>query len=377
MEDHNEYPQARKRADWHHDVPGAVLLQGPARQDAPGYPDFQAEGRRRALPEGEERGTTSGHTHVDPRSGAIPFSQVAEEWQKSNNWLDLKETSKARYASVLRVHLLPRWGERQIGSIRRGDVDEWVAELRQAMPPGTVRKVHSTFRATLSFAVFKERLNTNPAVGVKLPRVPHRDIDRLFLDEEEVNALAHAVPSRYRSVILLAAWGGLRAGEIWGLKRRWLDVETGKLTVAETLVTVHGQGLVWTTTKTHERRIVSLPRFLCEALDTHLREFTEPGPDAIVFTDPNGLAQGQTAFAQDVFKPAVRAVLSEDKRGLRFHDLRHTAASLMIAHDLSPKFISDQLGHRDIGITFNRYGHLWACPDPVDTSDVSDRGSTR
>ena len=297
-------------------------------------------------------------THVDPRSGAILFRQVAEEWHKSNGWLDLKETSKARYASVLRVHLLPRWGERKIGSIRRGDVDAWVAELRQVMPAGTVRKIHSTFRAALSFAVLTERLNTNPAVGVRLPRVPHRDIDRLFLDEQEVNVLADAVEPRYRAVILLAAWGGLRAGEIWGLKRRWLDVDRGRLTVADTLVTVHGQGLVWTSTKTHERRIVSLPLFLCEVLNAHMREFTEAGPDALVFTDRIGLPQGQTAFTRDVFKPAVRAALSEDKRGLRFHDLRHTAAALMIAHDLSPKFISDQLGHRDIGITFNRYGHL-------------------
>ncbi len=115
----------------------------------------------------------------------------------------------------------------------------------------------------------------------------------LCLDAAEVGALAEAVPARYRALIFTAAYGGLRASELWGLRRGRLDLLHGRLTVAEALVSVQGQGLVWTTPKTHEHRVISLPPFLREALDGHLREFTEPGtgPKAVVFSGPGGSLQ--------------------------------------------------------------------------------------
>lgn len=303
-------------------------------------------------------------THVDPRRASVSFAEVAEGWQASVRWARLKPTSAARYDSILRVHLLPRWGDRPVGGITPAAVDAWCAELlRGGMPPATVSKLHSTFRAALSVAVLNGYLRDNPAHGITLPRTPQREM--LFLTAAEVDALASAVPPRYRALILTAAYGGLRAGELWGLKRGRLDLIHRTLTVAKALVAVDGEGLVETTPKTYERRVISLPPFLVDALDAHLREFTEggTGPDALVFTSASGSPQAQTDFFRFVFKPAVRAALPEEKHALRFRDLRHTCAALMIATGAHPKLISTRLGHASIGVTMDRYGKIFPALD--------------
>ncbi len=296
--------------------------------------------------------------HVDPRSKKIPFSQLADEWQQSTSWLAIKATTKARYESVLRVHLLPLWGNVPLETITRGSVDAWVADLiRSGMPLGTIQKIHSVFRSALSYGVDMGRINDNPAKGVKIGPIPQREM--LYLDPEEVNALADAVPARYRAAILLGAYGGLRAGEMWGLKRKRLNTLSGKLTVAETVVRVDGVGLAWDTPKTHERRTIDLPPFLCKELDAHLRTFTEggTGPEDVVFTNASGGLQSESRFLRDVFKPAVLKAVP-NKPGLRFHDLRHTCATLLIAKNVYPLLISRYLGHSSIKITMDRYGHL-------------------
>ena len=93
-------------------------------------------------------------------------------------------------------------------------------------------------------------------------------------------------------------------------------------------------------------------------LAAHLDRLPEPGPDALVFTSLEGAPLRQGNFSRRHFKPAVRAALPERLHGLRFHDLRHTAASLLIAAGAHPKAIQEHLGHRDITTTLNVYGHL-------------------
>ena len=293
-------------------------------------------------------------------------------------WRELKPTTKARNLSILRVHVLPHWSDVPVNRITTRDVEAWVVWLdasetdpdRKTLAPATVVKIVAVFHTALNVAVRHGNLRTNPAASVPRPRVPESDM--LFLDEQEVNALAAAVPPRYRAVILLAAWTGMRAGEVWGLKRKRLNTLTGKLTVAETLVSVDGVGLVTETPKTHKPRTVLLPPFLRRELDAHLSEFTEggTGPDALVFTRPGGNPVAQTDFLRYVFRPAVRSALPERLHGLRFHDLRHTAASLMIAQKLSFKFIADQLGHEDIRMTVNRYGHRLLSMDDAAMRDL-------
>lgn len=114
------------------------------------------------------------------------------------------------------------------------------------------------------------------------------------------------------------------------------------------------KGLIFGSTKTGVTRSVGIPMFLADMLADQM----EGGPDSLVFTSLQGGPLRHGNFYRRHFKPAVRAALPAEKHRLRFHDLRHTCAALLIAADAHPKAIQEHLGHRDIQTTFNVYGHL-------------------
>ncbi len=122
----------------------------------------------------------------------------------------------------------------------------------------------------------------------------------------------------------------------------------------ESLADVKGK-LVFGPTKTYANRTVRLPGFLAEELATHLAG-RQHHSDHLVFTGPTGAPLRHNLFYMRHFKPAVvRAGLPQ---GLRFHDLRHTCAALLVAQGAHPKAIMERLGHSSIQVTLDRYGHL-------------------
>jgi len=281
--------------------------------------------------------------HHDPRKADRPWREVAEAWQAT--WVDLEPKTRGGYESILRHHLLPHWGGRKVGGITHEAVQKWVSGLSAAgLAPGTVRSVYSVFRSATNAGVRLGLVRVNPCAAVRLPRTPHQ---------------AEAIHPAYRALVYTAAYTGLRAGEVGGLRRRNLDLLHSRLIVAEALKEVGGRLHVGPP-KTHEHRAVSLPSFLRDMLAEHLSTFSPggAGPEAYVFQTVTGAPIRHNLFYRRYFKPAVRAALPIEKHGLRFHDLRHTCASLLIAAGAHPKAIQVRLGHSSIQITMDRYGHL-------------------
>ncbi len=128
------------------------------------------------------------------------------------------------------------------------------------------------------------------------------------------------------------------------------------MTVRQALKDVNGR-LEFGPTKTHAQRRITLPTFLRKLLEDHLAG-ASPGGSGLVFTGLRGAPLQHRVFYKRQFKPAVRAALPAAKAGLRFHDLRHTCASLLIAAGAHPKAIQERLGHASITMTLDRYGHL-------------------
>jgi integrase len=168
----------------------------------------------------------------------------------------------------------------------------------------------------------------------------------------EVRRLAVAVGPGYRALILLAAYGGLRIGEMAGLRRRRLDLAAG---VAEVVTEMHGHLYLGPPKTTAGRRRVGLPRVVVEALVEHLAGRSVE-PDGFVFALSNGAPVRTASFRTRVWRPATRAA---GLVGLRIHDLRRTAVALWIAAGAGPKEVATRAGHTSVSFTLDRYGHLY------------------
>jgi integrase len=163
----------------------------------------------------------------------------------------------------------------------------------------------------------------------------------------------------YRLVVLFLAYTGVRFGELAALRVRRLDLVRRRAAITQSVTVVQGQGLVWGTPKTHERREVSIPRFLIEDLGAHV---AGKEPDDLVFS---GVRRGGplrvAVFRYGGFDAAAAAI---GVPGLHPHELRHTAASLAIASGATVKSVQRMLGHASATLTLDRYGHLF--PDELD-----------
>jgi integrase len=181
-----------------------------------------------------------------------------------------------------------------------------------------------------------------------------------FLTAEEVDALADTIDARYRALVLLLGFCGLRAGEALALRERDVDFIGRKVKVRRTL-TDTSAGLGFGDPKTEQStREVTAPMFVIEALSQSVKEFG-PGEDGLIFQAPEGGGPvSLTNFRRRAWKNALKAT---GLGPLRIHDLRHTAVALAIEQGAHPKDIQKRMGHSSIEITMDRYGHAWDSAD--------------
>lgn len=301
---------------------------------------------------------------LDPRLSRRLFADWSAEWLAG---LHLRPKTLVGYESTLRVHVVPVFGDRPVGAITYRDCKRFVDDLlRKGLAPGTVGEARKVLRLVLQEAMRADAIRRNPADALRIPR-GRRD-EMVFLTADELLTLAHHVahpprPDRhpeklwpaYSLLVRLVGFTGLRAGELAALRVGRVNPLHGHLQVAESVGEVHGQ-LVYGPPKTYAHRSVPIPAMLAAELDEHLA--TRPGTaDAFVFTAPDGGPLRHSNFYRRFYRPAVgRAGL--DPR-TRYHDLRHTAAALMIGEGAHLLAVKERLGHSTIQVTADRYGHLF------------------
>src|SRR6266536_2036055 len=302
---------------------------------------------------------------VDPAAGKVTFGTLAEEWFENKPFK--KPTTKHMYRQLLNNKIFPTFEHVPVATITTTKVEDWIAALvNSGLSPSRVRSATNVLGQVLGRAVKEDRLARNSAKGIDretLPKLPRSE--RHFLSSAEVERLAAAIDPRYRLLVLFDAYTGLRAGECAALRVKHLNVLKGIVTVRESVAEVDGR-LEWGLPKSYEQRTVRLPRFLRDELAAYLVERPH-GPEDLVFTAQLGGPLRQSQFMARFYKPAVeRSGLPE---GLRFHDLRHTAASLAISTGANILAVSKMLGHADASITLKVYGHLY----PSDADALADR----
>jgi len=190
----------------------------------------------------------------------------------------------------------------------------------------------------------------------------------MFLEPAEVRALAETIDPHWRVAVYVAAYCGVRAGKLWALRRQDVDVMRGDLSVRQALKEINGaehlppeeRGLIIGEPKSQaSKRKLTLPAPIKALLAEHLlRPLGGGEPGSLIFTTPSGLPVRHGLFYSRVFRPAVAQALPH-KANLRFHDLRHTCASLSLAvPGAGLHIVKERLGHEDIRTTINTYGHL-------------------
>jgi integrase len=197
-------------------------------------------------------------------------------------------------------------------------------------------------------------------LSLLLPDYIDRDLHRRNRSSVLKPVCAAAIDPRYELLVRLAAYTGLRAGELVALRVRHLNLLRGRCEVGESATEVDGR-LVWgPPPKTYARRTVSLPRFLLRAA-RRVSGGAAARPGGSGVHRATGRAAAGAEVVAGIFKPA--AVQAGLPHRLRFHNLRHTCASLLIAQGASVKAVQAQLGHASATVTLDRYGHLF--PDEL------------
>ena len=289
---------------------------------------------------------------VDPRLGKA--SLLTGPTSVRATTVANRPSTRARDASYLRTHVLPAFGHRELGSISHLEIRGWVAELSTRKAPATTQKAFRILAKVLGSAVDAKVIAANPCDRVPLPKVERQEMR--FLNPGEVDRLASAIAPRYRALVLVAAYGGLRIGELAGLRRGRVDVLRNTVSVAEISVEISGH-LSYGQPKTRAgRRSVTLPRSVMAALNEHLSAYTEADKDAFVFTAPEGGPLRVPAWRRRHWAPAVAAA---GLAPLTPHALRHTAVALWIASGANPLEVSRRAGHTSTSFTQDRYGHLY------------------
>ncbi len=294
---------------------------------------------------------------VDPRGGRTRFADLAERWWAST--AGLKPSTRDQYRKLLDGHVLPAFAAVPVGALDRLAIAEWLAALLgRGVSAIRARDAYRVLRLVLGAGVDGGLLAANPAAGVRLPKVAPAEM--LVLDPAQVERLARTIRPPYGVLVDTAAYSGMRAGELAALRVGRLDLLGGRAEVVESITEVAGR-LVAGPTKTYQRRTVRLPRFLCDELGAYLADRPHQSSD-LVFTMAQGGPLRQSMVSTRLFKPAVREAGLDP--ALRFHDLRHTCASLLIRQGASVKAVQAQLGHASASVTLDRYGHLF--PDELE-----------
>lgn len=254
---------------------------------------------------------------------------------------DLRDSTRVLYESSWRNHLCDHWQTVPVGDVTPARVRAWHTAAARTTRPTALAQAYRLLRAVLGVAVADDVLAANPCrlrtAGTPKPATPAR-----ALTMREVQDVAGAMPSRYRALVLVLGFGGLRFGEATALRRRDVALDGSTVSVKRAVRNYGGRWVEGPPKSDAGRRTVNLPGFVAFAVTEHLREHVaDTGPDALVFGTSTGGYVARSNFGQ-TFGRAVRAC------GLpktRVHWLRHTAATLAAQTGATAKELQSRIGH--------------------------------
>lgn len=299
----------------------------------------------------------------DFQRGKIPLREYLPQWLETSQ-AQLRPKTALHYSQVIRKHILPYLGGIALKDLHLAQVEWFYGELLQRkVGPRTVRICHNILHKALEKAQRYSLINYNPAHGAALPQYKHAEMQ--VLDDTQVSQLLLAAStSPYQAYIHLAVTTGMRQGELFGLK--WSDIQWGRgvIHVQRQVQTVPGKGWEFEESKTRAgRRTIKLGEGTLQVLREHRERLGEIRQKSgvgwqeydLVFPSKVGTPGNPSNMRLEFNRMLTLAGLPK----IRFHDLRHTAASLLLNHRVPVIVVSKMLGHSKPSITLDIYGHLY------------------
>ena len=281
----------------------------------------------------------------NPTAGEIPLAMYASSWLGGRRvrGRPLAPRTLERYDGVLRTHIFPTLGAVELRHMTPAIVRAWYGSVTKSdhAGPATIAKAYRLLHAFCATAVADELIARNPCAipGASVETNAERPVATL----SQVYDLADIIAPRWRALVLLATFCGLRFGELAGLRKDMLDLLHASVTVVEDLDELDGGVLQRGEVKSAaSRRTVVIPAAILADLEIHLSQFAEPTPTGWVFVGAAGGRLRRGNFRK-VWVTAVREAGLGD--GFRFHDLRHTGNTLAAATGASTKELMSRMGH--------------------------------
>lgn len=265
-----------------------------------------------------------------------------------------------QYQGVVRNHLEPVLGEIKLRELQPYQIQQlYNSLLAEGKSNRTVQLVHSVIHRALVVGQQLGLVGRNPASAVTPPKVPQKEMQ--VLDDNQARQLLIAAQGdRYEAMYYLAITTGLRQGELLGLKWEDIDFSSGILQVKRQLQRVPGKGvrLSEPKTKAGRRQIQLGPESVNQLIIHRRRQDIEREGDrweehGLVFPSSVGTPTGQRNLIRSFKRLLKKAGLPD----IRFHDLRHTAATLMLLNGIPLIVVSRRLGHSKPSVTLDIYGH--------------------
>jgi integrase len=292
---------------------------------------------------------------VDERDAAVPLAVVVGQWEATR--AHKRAATSVRDTGYVARYISPVFGALPVGQLTPSRLDAWVSDLRaRGLAPATIRKAAQLLTSILELAVRDRRLADNPAKGIALPTVEEGPL--LTLTPAEITRLADAIDPRYRALVIVGCYTGLRFAELTALTAGDVDLVRRRLTVIRNTVEVSGR-LHHGPVKT-KAGVRTVP-LAGEALEALKPLVAGAHRDDLIFTAPAGGFLRRTSWVSRFWRPAVAAAGLEV---ITPHAMRHTAVSLWLAAGIDPKAIAAWAGHRSVVTVLDRYGHLQ--PDHAD-----------
>jgi integrase len=337
------------------------------------YAVHTAEGRKRRTLYGKTRAEVAAKLAraLSDRGDDLAFDagkqtvgEYLDRWLSHSVRDTVRKGTFERHEQVIRLHIGPALGDLKLKALGPAHVQALYRDrLDAGLSPATVQKIHAILHKALDQAVRWSLVPRNATEVVKAPRPNPDEIQPLSSEQVKV-LLETAIGERFAAIYVLAIHTGLRQGELLGLKWEDVDLENGLIRVRRTLTRYKGRLLLSEPKTRRSRRTVRLTEPAVGALREHLAcqivQMEALGDlyrdQGLIFATQKGTLVNPSNLRKRSFAPLL------EKAGLpsiRFHDLRHTCATLLLTSNVNPKIVSEMLGHATIAITLDTYSHVF------------------